>query len=263
MPPCYNFASLIFKENPIGENMTAERRFLLYCDENNTQSAHYMLIGGLWIPQECKDGLSDRLAYVRRNFNMSAEFKWTKVSRSKLPAYYAWVDCFFDSPEVGFRCIVIDTHLLDYRTFHKNDQELGFYKFYFQLISRNIEPGNLYWLYTDERNNRKRNRLEVLRIITNRYWLKKANTEPLRAIEPRRSHEEDLLQLADVLLGAVGYAWNSGRDSPAKMDLMSYIAKRLGWPSLRLATLPSVTRFNIWHWKPSGQTRVKNNRPRS
>lgn len=105
--------------------------------------------------------------------------------------------------------------------------------------------------------------MEVLKIITNRYWKKKADVEPLRAVEPRASHEEDLLQLTDVLLGAVGYAWNELKDSLAKMELIAHIAQQLGWPSLQVATPPSFTQFNIWHWKPYPRTSVKSKRPRS
>ncbi len=222
-----------------------------------------MLIGGLWIPQQCEMELRESLSKARQKFNMTAEFKWTKVSQSKLEGYYEWVDCFFRSKMIGFRSIVIDTSLLDYRAFHKNDQELGFYKFYYQLVSRNIKPESLYWLYTDERNNRKKNRLEVLKIVTNRYWMKLANVEPLRSVEPRRSHEEDLLQLADVLLGALGYSWNASKESPAKLALIVHIQKRLGWYTLRQSTSPSSTRFNVWEWRPSVQSQIKSKRPRS
>ena len=194
---------------------------------------------------------------------IAAEFKWTKVSQTKLPAYQAWVNCLLNNTDVDFRCIVIDTHLLDHQTFNKGDRELGFYKFYYQLVSRNMQAESLYSLYTDDRTNRKNNRLEVLRIVSNRYWKKKSGVEPLRAVEPRSSHDEDLLQLTDVILGAIGYAWNNNNNSPAKLELVAYIAKQLGWPSLQVATPPSFTRFNIWHWRPTASVQVKSKRPRS
>lgn len=106
--------------------MIEKARFSLYCDESNIQAARYMLIGGLWIPQKSEADLRDSLAKVRQDFNMTAEFKWTKVSQSKLPAYSAWLDCFFNNKDIGFRCIVVDTTLLDYRAFIKAIRNLVF-----------------------------------------------------------------------------------------------------------------------------------------
>jgi hypothetical protein len=103
----------------------AQTRYSLYCDESNIHNARYMLIGGLWIPQQYEMELREGLSKVRHDFNMTAEFKWTKVSNSKLAGYYAWVDCFFRNKNI-VRSIVIDTNLLDYRAFHKNDQNLAF-----------------------------------------------------------------------------------------------------------------------------------------
>jgi len=44
---------------------------------------------------------------------------------------------------------------LDYDTSARGDEEPGFYKFYFQLISRKLVKGNDYLVFTDERHNRK------------------------------------------------------------------------------------------------------------
>lgn len=238
-------------------------RYRLYCDESRIQDARHMLIGGLWVLDEAEAALRQCLQDVRSEYRMTAEFKWTKVSRAKRAAYAAWVDAFLDSPGVTFRCIVVDTHVLDYKTFHRGDEELGFYKFYYLLVSRNLMPAHSYWLYTDERRNRKANRLEVLRIVTNRYWQKQAGVMPLRGIEPRRSHGEDLLQLTDVLLGAVGYAWNGLDTSPAKRELGAHLAARLGWATLRTATRRDASKVNQWLWRPSAQSEAKRKRPRS
>ncbi|MEW6717259.1 MAG: DUF3800 domain-containing protein [Chloroflexota bacterium] len=225
-------------------------RYNLYCDESSISSARYMLIGGLWVPWETEATLKAMLSAVRATRKLRAEMKWTKVSHKMLPAYRDFVDMFFSEDTLSFKCIVLDTHVLDHQTYHRGDKELGFYKFYFQVVSRNLLAGNLYWLYTDERKNRKPYRLEVLKLTVNRWWNKQAGVQPLRAVEPRRSHDEDILQLADILLGAIAYAWNGRRNSPAKLALIEHIAHRLGWPTLRLATRPTAPKVNIWKWEP-------------
>jgi len=227
-------------------------RYNIYCDEASTTDARYMLIGGLWVPWEAEPRVRAALAEVRDRHNLQAEMKWTKVSATKLQAYKDFIDTFFTDASISFKCIVLDTHILDYKTFHRGDEELGFYKFYFQLVSRNLSIDHLYWLFADERKNRKPYRLVVLRLTVNRWWKKRAELEPLRNVEPRVSHGEDLLQLADVLLGAIAYAWNERKGSQAKLALVAHIAQRLGWPTLRIATRPTAPKVNIWKWQPSG-----------
>jgi len=232
-------------------------RYNIYCDEASTTVARYMLIGGLWVPWDIEPDVRAGLTEVRARHGLNAEMKWTKVSQRMLPAYQEFVDVFFGIGQVSFKCIVLDTHILDYRNYHKGDEELGFYKFYYQLVSRNLQPGNLYWLYTDERKNRKPYRLAVLKLTVNWWWKKRAGVEPLRNVEARRSHDEDLIQVADILLGALGYAWNEQSGSQAKLALGAHIATRLGWPTLRLATRPTAQKVNVWKWRPSSSSAQK------
>lgn len=221
----------------------------IYCDEGSINSARYMLIGGLWVPWETEQSMRDALKSVRNSHRLTAEMKWTKISKSKLGAYLDYVDVFWKFPQVRFNCIVIDTHELDYKKFHRGDKELGFYKFYFLLISRNLDPENTYWLYTDARNNRKSSRLDVLSLVTNNWWQKKANVKPLRKIEPRASHGEEFIQLADVLLGAVAYSWNQRIGSAPKLQVVNHLTHTMNWPTLRISTNQNSPKINIWHWQ--------------
>lgn len=209
-----------------------------------------MLIGGLWISQELEAQVRDSIREVRAQHNLRAEMKWTKVSETMLAAYKDFVDVFFKADALAFKCIVVDTRLLDYKAFHKGDKELGFYKFYFQLISRNLFPQNLYWLYTDERKNRKSSRLATLIVTVNRWCMKNKKVAPLRLIEPRRSHNEDFIQLADILLGAIAYVWNGQTGSRAKLALVEHIARRINYSTLKFATRPTAKKMNVWKWEP-------------
>ncbi|RIK27381.1 MAG: hypothetical protein DCC52_09420 [Chloroflexi bacterium] len=229
-------------------------RYNIYCDEASTHEARYMLIGGLWIPQEQEAQVRDSIREVRAKHNLRAEMKWTKVSETMLDAYKDFVDVFFTANGLTFKCIVVDTRLLDYKTFHKGDKELGFYKFYYQLISRNLLPQHLYWLYTDERKNRKASRLATLIVTVNRWCMKNKNVAPLRLIEPRRSHDEDFIQSADILLGAFAYVWNGQTGSRAKLALVEHIARRINYPTLKFATGPTAGKMNVWKWEPRKQS---------
>lgn len=234
-------------------------RYIIYTDESNITASRYMLIGGLWLPLAAQRHATLALERVREPYDLLHEMKWTKVSRTMLPAYKSFVDVFFEEVDLAFHCIVIDRYALDYATYHRGDEELGFYKFYYLLISRKLTAGDSYWLYTDERHNRKPYRLEVLKLTVNRWWHRQAGVEPLQVVEPTRSHDEDMLQLADLLLGAVGYCWNDRGESDAKVRLARHIADQMGWATLKVRTSPYATKFNIWVWDPTAKSRTRPN----
>jgi hypothetical protein len=236
----------------------------IYSDESNIQGQRYMLIGGLWVADTALPAIRAEIDQLRYQTNLYGELKWKKVSQTKLSVYQGFVDIFMRQPLV-FNCIVVDVTTLDHSTFNRGDDELGFYKFYYLLISRKLLPGRNYLVFTDHRSNRKSSRLEVLKIVTNRWWAKQHSqpgAAPVRAVEARDSKQEDLIQLGDVLLGAVGYTWNGRQSSPAKMALISYIQQKLGGMPLHRATPANRQKFNIWHWQPSAASLAKQKQKR-
>ena len=237
----------------------------VYADESRLKGERYMLIGGLWVPAPAEPALRGDIARLRIDSHLTAEFKWKKVSRAKLSAYQEMVNIFMKHCEAAFHCIVIDVTFLDYNTFSRGDAELGFYKFYFQLISRKLLSGYHYLVFTDARRNRRAYRLDVLKICTNRWWAKQQGipeAAPVRAVEARNSKQEDLIQLTDVLLGAVGYVWNGHAESPAKLNLIGHIEQQLGGVSLGKGTPQTSRKFNIWHWQPSATSLARQQKKR-
>ena len=203
------------------------------------------------MPKDTENLIRDELKSIRLDCRLGAEMKWGKISHKMLAPYFRFVQAFFNHYAITFKCIVIDTHILDYKKYSNGDKELGFYKFYFNLISRNIcVPTNSYWLYTDELNTRKPTRLDTLQIVTNRWCKKNRNCEPLKKVEPRNSAKEDLIQMADLLLGAVGHDWNCSSINKSKALFAKYVASNLGRNDLHFRSTPSERKLNIWCWQP-------------
>ena len=77
---------------------------------------------------------------------------------------------------------------------------------------------------------------------------------PFRAIEPRNSKEANLLQMTDVILGAIGFHKNRFDKiigcSPAKEELALYIAKKVGIARLGSNTRYGEVDFKIWNFVP-------------
>lgn len=230
--------------------------YYTFCDESGIDgTARYMAIGGVWIHDRVGE-----LSRIRKGLDdckwmhgISAEMKWGKVSQDKLAAYKAFVDEFFGAATaMDFRCIIVDKHVLNYRKFHNNNKELGFYKFYFLLLSRNLSKGSDYYIYTDDKSNRRRNRLGELQTVVNNWANREMKCWPVKTIEPRESHQDVIIQMVDVLLGAVSSRWNNAANvnrNVTKDELAGYIAKKAGLPDLKRATTRMRRPLNIWVWQ--------------
>ena len=117
--------------------------FEIYCDESRPELIYstnksttnpnekYMVIGGIWIDSIERKKIKNKLDYLKKKYKITNEFKWTKVSESKISFYEELIHYFFSNPKIRFRCIVVDSSKVDINRFHESDSELGFYKFYY------------------------------------------------------------------------------------------------------------------------------------
>jgi len=203
----------------------------IYCDESRQDlfsskkesESKYTLIGGVWIEASKRQEYKDQIKVIRSKYKALGEIRWNTVSPSKLDFYLDIINFFFDT-DIRFRCIVIEKENLNLVRFHKSDHELGFYKFYYQLIHHWISDFNKYRIFVDFKTNRAKNRLHVLKAI-----LSNANpSSEIIQVQALHSRDSVFIQLADLLIGAVGYALHSFTTSSSKLTINQKIEKRLG-----------------------------------
>lgn len=199
----------------------------IYCDEScleaffNKNAHKYIAIGGIWLPAEKRDELKENVLKIKTKFNIKGEFKWNKLSPKYLEFYKALVDYFFASEYLRFRVIIIESDKVDNIHFNNADNELSFYKFYYQLIHHWILDLNTYSIFLDYKVNRNKGRLsELKRVLSN------ANlTSKIENVQGLPSEQSVGIQLADVLTGIVSSKFNNMVSSQAKIDLIKHIEK--------------------------------------
>ena len=228
--------------------------FEVYCDESrqelfsraaNNGFEKFVLIGGVWIEADHRENLKAKITQLRQQHNLHGEFKWTRVSPSRLVFYKDLIDLFFGEP-IRFRCIVLPASKMDAFKFHDGDNELMFYKFYYLMLRGWIFDFNQYQIFTDLRTNRAGNRLGKLHQM-----LSQANRfAEVSTVQALPSEQVDMLQLADVLLGSVSYKFNSSGRSAAKLSLIEHIETQLK-RSID-ATSKAEEKFNVFKWRPGG-----------
>lgn len=220
--------------------------YVIYCDESRHDSngGHQcMTIGGLWVPRSRRDEISKKLSRLRTEMGLAGEMKWSKVSERRLADYQRIVDFFFDCPDLNFRCIVADHGKLDHHQFHGGDRELGFYKFYFEMLEKWMLPGNRYLVLLDFKTNKGADRFTSLKRTLENKTRGQAWIDDLTVIE---SHESTLAQLVDLLTGAVAASWCDLDPTRPKGRLATYIGQRRGASLLAHDTHPILNKFNIF-----------------
>jgi hypothetical protein len=202
----------------------------------------YLVIGSLWLEADIRSKLKEEIHELRHKHNIGPEFKWGKVSKNKLAFYDELVGLFFAfGTQVRFRCIAVEHDKVDLVSYHNDDQELGFYKFYYQLIHHWISDFNEYSIFTDFKKNRDRSRLHVLHRC-----LQSSNlASVIHRAQPIESSQSVLVQTADVLTGAASAALNERlRPTSAKEGLVRSIEARIG---RKIAgTGPHEQKFNVF-----------------
>lgn len=220
--------------------------YVVYCDESRHTSPRvgdYLAIGGLWIPRSRKQDLSADLRLAAQGSAARAEVKWKKTSRVSLATYQAYIDVFFRSCAC-FRAIVVELARCDFDSFHGGDAELGFYKFYYEMLVKWLLPGNQYVVLLDFKQNRDSGRHKELGNVIART----PNAGEVTTVTVIDSAESRIAQLADLLTGAVAAAWSEDvRLGSPKDELVRHIAGSVGRKSLRFhSSSPAVSKLNIF-----------------
>lgn len=222
--------------------------FDVYCDESRPDlltSTHphgsHAVIGSLWLESQRRDTFKQAIHDLRNLHRVGGEFKWQKVSPSREQFYISLVDWFINQGlDLRFRCVLIQHNQVDW-ALHEGDKELGFYKFYYQMLHHWVGDFNRYAIFCDFKSNRLRSRLETLRQCLDRANL----TSEIAQVQAVRSEESVLIQLADVLTGAVSSKMNATLvPGSTKAALVTHLESRMGM-SIQ-ATGSDVQKFNVF-----------------
>jgi len=224
----------------------------LYCDESchlENDRINVMVLGAIKCPKNQRSRIAKEIKAIKTRHSLPANFeiKWTKVSKTKLPFYLELINYFFNTPELAFRGLVIpDKSKLNHAQFSSNHDSF-YYKMYFQLLNVMLENSNQYNVYLDIKDTQGSQKVEKLQEV-----LANANYDfdrtMIQKIQQVHSHEVEQLQLADLIIGALGYINRELDTSSAKLEIVNRI-KELSTLSLTKSTLPSAKKFNLFIWK--------------
>lgn len=230
--------------------------FNVYCDEScHLENDHQqvMVLGAVWCPTEKSHDIAVRLREIKNRHNMKQgfEIKWSKASPSKIQLYMDIVDYFFDDDDFHFRALIVpDKSKLQHEVFQQSHDD-WYFKMYFNMLKLIISPNAKYRIYLDIKDTRSASKTNKLHdvLCNNLYDFSRSIIERVQTV---RSHEVELLQLADILIGAVSYINRNLATSTAKQALVKRIQQRSHY-SLTQSTLLREDKFNLFRWHASEQ----------
>ncbi len=223
----------------------------IYCDESchlEHDQHPVMVLGAVWCPTAERHLLARELRDVKRRHGLSPKFelKWTKVSPAKESYYLDVVRLFLEEPRLHFRALLIpDKGKLNHDRFGQTHDE-WYYKMYFDLLKAIINPSQTYRVFLDVKDTRSADRVRKLHdVLANaKYDFARRIVEQIQTV---RSHEVELLQLADLLIGAVSYLNRGLQANSAKLAVIHLLQKGTSY-SLTRTTLLREDKFNLFRW---------------
>jgi hypothetical protein len=227
----------------------------IYCDEScHLEHDHQpvMVLGAVWVRRDRARSVFRRMRDIKAKHGLARTFevKWTKVSPAKLDFYLDLVDEFFDQDELHFRALVIpDKSQLDHPTFCQ-DHDTWYYKMYYDLLKVILTPTDGFNVYIDIKDSRGAEKIRTLHDILV-HSQQDFDRRIVRRIQVVRSHEVELIQLADLLIGAVMWRNRGTGQSEAKKRLLERIQQRSGY-GLDRTTLLRENKVNVFIWSPQG-----------
>lgn len=226
----------------------------IYCDESchlENDGIAVMVLGAVWCPDSKRKEIFQRIREIKQKHGFQSDFeiKWNKVSPAGLDFYLDVLDYFFDDDDLHFRALVVpDKKKLDHQAFGQ-DHDTFYYKMYFDLLKIILSPECGYNIYIDIKDTKSQEKvLNLQNVLRNNHY--DFHKQIIKKIQQVHSHEVEILQITDMLTGAIGYLHRGLQNNAGKVALINRIRERSGY-SLMQSTLVKESKFNLFIWKPT------------
>lgn len=216
------------------------KTFNFYCDESchlEHDKMPFMLIAYVSSAYNQVKLHNRNIRALKQKYFLRGEVKWSALSKSQYPFYSELIEYFF-ATDLQFRAIVIDKTQLKHSEFNQSHDD--FYdKMYFQLLNKKIYPENSYNIFIDIKDTHSYKKAASLKEFLNH------NFVAVRTLQVIRSHESELMQLTDVLMGAISYHLRNDSKVIAKNRIIEKIQAHCKLP-LTQSTPRVADKFNLF-----------------
>jgi len=231
-------------------------KYNIYCDESchlQHDGNDIMVIGGVFCSKSKAKKINKDIRKIKVKYNIGpfVEVKWHKISMNKLDFYKELIEYFFSNDDLHFRCVVApEKKSLNLEKYSLTYNE-WYYRIYYLLLKEIVGIDGEYYIYMDIKDTKGGAKVNKLKEVLNK-MLYSFYSEVVKNIQLVRSDEIDIMQITDILIGAVSYI---NRDisisDNGKKEIIDLIMKKTG-QSLKYTTTPKIfhNKFDIFRWQP-------------
>ncbi|ALJ05192.1 RlfA protein [Pseudalgibacter alginicilyticus] len=216
------------------------KTFNLYCDES-THLQHdgkpYMMIAYIKCAYPQIKQHKDYIKLLKAKHKFHGEMKWSKISKSNAEFYADVIDYFF-ATDLNFRAIVVDKSQID-ETREGFTYDDFYFRMYYQLVAQKMAAKYTYNLYLDVKDTRSQDKLSRLKNILD-------NHHNIRNIQFIKSYESYLMQIADVMMGAINYHIRGLNKVTAKNRIIEKMQSHAKI-NLKKSTPKEAEKFNLFY----------------
>ncbi|OQB51821.1 MAG: hypothetical protein BWX97_01808 [Firmicutes bacterium ADurb.Bin146] len=225
--------------------------FNIYCDETchlEKDNINVMVIGAVWCPQEKLIEINQRIKQIkeRNDIYTTTELKWTKMRPAKIDIYKDIVNYFFDD-DLHLRAVIIpDKTKLNHKAFNQT-HDMWYYKMYFDILKVIFPPDDRYEIYIDIKDTNSHKSVQKLKdVCCNSMY--DFSGKIIDRFQPIRSEEVQIMQLVDILIGAIAYEnrvfAKDFKRNKVKEQMAKLVRERSNY-TLTKTTLYRESKFNL------------------
>lgn len=222
----------------------------VYCDESchaEKDGIPVMAWGAIACKLPFVREVSEQVRCLKTEHGLASDFeaKWTKASPARSEFYLALVNLFLASDQLRFHGIVVpDKSMLNHAAFDQSRND-WYYRTYFRMLYPAVNPSQRYRIYLDIKDTRGGAKIRKLHEVLPGN-LRGGCIERMQQVPSR---ESGLLQIADILTGALTYANRGLTGSTTKLAITARLREKLGPAALNQTTAPASAKFNIRVWE--------------
>ncbi len=223
----------------------------VYCDESchlKSNNSKYMLIGAVYCPKFKVKKINEYIEHLKENYNLSnkIELKWNKIDKKTEKLYLDIIAYFFNNDDLKFRVIVIDKTKLNHEKYNQTENDF-YHKSYYEMLKYIITPGNSYNIYPDIKDTNSYYYHQIM-LDYLRFKMSDTNKKTIKKVQPIRSYEAPILQINDILIGALSYYYRGLSENRIKLTIVNEINK-FYQNSFDVSSYYNNTKFNIFIWR--------------